>query len=51
MNIFFIKVRFFSQLKKNASAGPTALERGGGGGHIFEIMGQWPGPTINLKPW
>ena len=43
--IFFIKVRFFSN-KKDGSTGPTALESYG---PYFEIMGQCPGPTINLK--
>ena len=32
--------------KKDESTGPTALESDG---PYFEIMGQWPGPTINLK--
>ena len=44
MNIF-IKVRFFTT-KKDGSTGPTALESDG---RYFEIMGQRPGPTINLK--
>ena len=44
MNIF-IKVRFFTT-KKDGSTGPTALESDE---PYFEIMGQWLGPTINLK--
>ena len=31
---------------KDGSTGPTAVERDG---PYFEIMGQRPGPTINLK--
>ena len=38
----------FSTTKKDGSTGPTALESDGA---YFEIMGQWPGPTINLKAW
>ena len=44
MNIF-IKVSFYTT-KKDGSTGPTALESDG---PYFEIMGQWPGLTINLK--
>ena len=44
MNIFYLG-EIFSQLKMKG-AGPTALERDGPN---FVIMGQWPGPTINLK--
>ena len=44
MNIF-IKVSLFTT-KKDGSTGPTAFESDGS---YFEIMGQWPGPTINLK--
>ena len=44
MNIF-IKMRFFTT-KKDGSTWPTALESDG---PYFEIMGQWPGPTINQK--
>ena len=32
--------------KRDGSTGCTALERDG---PYFEIMGQWRGPTINLK--
>ena len=46
MNIF-IKVSFYTT-KKDGSTGPTALESDG---PYFEIMGQWPGLTINLKAW
>ena len=44
MNIF-IKVRFFTT-KKDGSTGPTAWDSDG---PYSEIMGHWPGPTINLK--
>ena len=44
MNIL-IKVRFFTTIK-DGSSGPTALESFG---PYFEIMGQLPRPTINLK--
>ena len=43
--VFFIKVRFFTT-KKDGSTEPTALESDG---PYFDMMGQWPGPTINLK--
>ena len=43
--IFLLKWDFFTT-KKHGSTGPTAL---GSDGPYFEIMGQWPGPTINLK--
>ena len=43
--IFLLKWDFFTT-KKDRSTGPTALERYG---PYFESMGQWPGPTINLK--
>ena len=42
----FIKLSFFH--KKDESTGPTALKSDG---PYFEIMRQWPGPTINLKAW
>ena len=45
--IFLLKWDFF-RTKKDGSTGPTALESDG---PYFEIMGQWPGPTINLKAW
>ena len=45
MNIL-IKVRYFNNLKKDGSIGSTALESDE---PYFEIMGQWPGSTINLK--
>ena len=41
----FIKMRFFIT-KKDGFKGPTALESDGS---YFEIMGQKPRPTINLK--
>ena len=44
--IFLLKWDIFTT-KKDGSTGPTALESDG---PYFEIMGQWPGPTINLKP-
>ena len=44
MNIF-IKMKFFTT-KKDGSTGPTSLESDGS---YFEIMGQWPRPTMNLK--
>ena len=43
--IFLLKWDFFTT-KKDGSTGPTALKSDG---PYFEIMGQWPGPTINLK--
>ena len=43
----FIKVKLFTT-KKDGSTGPTALESNR---PYFEIMGQWPGPTIDLKAW
>ena len=42
---FLLMCDFFST-KKDGSIGPTALESYG---PYFEIMGQCPGPTINLK--
>ena len=42
---FLLKWDFFTT-KKDGSTGPTALESDG---PYFEIMGQWPEPTINLK--
>ena len=42
-----LKWDFFTT-KKDGSTGPTALESDG---PYFEIMGQWPGPTTNLKAW
>ena len=45
--IFLFKLNFFAT-KKDVSTGLTALESDGS---YFEIMGQWPGPTINLKAW
>ena len=42
---FLLKWDIFTT-KKDGSTGPTALESDG---PYFEIMGQWPGPTINLK--
>ena len=45
--IFLLKWDFFTA-KMDGSTGPTALESDG---PYFEIMGQWPGPTINLKAW
>ena len=42
--IFLLKWDFFTTQKD----GSTALESDG---PFFEIMGQWPGPTINLKAW
>ena len=44
MSIFLSEI--FSQLKKDESTRPTASESDG---PYFEIMGQRPGPTINLK--
>ena len=44
--IFFLLKWDFFTTKKDASTGPTALESDG---PYFEIMGQWPRPTINLK--
>ena len=43
--IFLLKWDFFTT-KKDVSTGPSALESDE---PYFEIMGQWPGPTINLK--
>ena len=43
--IFLLNWDFFTT-KKDGSTWPTALESDG---PYFEIMGQWPGPTINLK--
>ena len=43
--IILLKWDFFTT-KKDGSTGPTFLESDG---LNFEIMGQWPGPTINLK--
>ena len=43
----FLKWDFFTT-KKDGSTGPTALKSYG---PYFEIMGQWPGPTVNLKAW
>ena len=43
--IFLLKCDFFTT-KKHGSTGPTAFESDGS---YFEIMGHWPGPTINLK--
>ena len=43
--IFLLKWDIFTT-KKDGSIGPTALESYG---PYFEIMGQWPRPTINLK--
>ena len=45
--VFLLKWDFFTT-KKDESTGSTALESYG---PYFEIMGQWPGPTINLKAW
>ena len=45
--IFSLKWDFFTT-KKDWSTGPTAYESYG---PYFEILGQWPGPTINLKAW
>ena len=45
--ILLSKWDFFTT-KKDGSTGATALESDG---PYFEIMGQWPGPTINLKAW
>ena len=48
MTIFFsLKWDYFTT-KKDGSTEPTALESDG---PYFEIMGQWPEPTINLKAW
>ena len=44
--MFFLLKRDFFTTKKDGSTGPTALESDG---PYFEIMGQWPGPTINLQ--
>ena len=43
--IFLLKRDFFTTTNVG-STGPTALESEG---PYFVIMGQWPGPTINLK--
>ena len=45
--IFLLKWDFYTT-KKDGSTGPTALESDW---PYFEIMGHWPGPTINLKAW
>ena len=45
--IYLLKWDLFTT-KKDGSTGPTALESDG---PYFEIMAQWPGPTINLKAW
>ena len=48
MNIFYYS-EVFSQLKRTVPLGPlTALESVG---PYFEIMGESPGPTINLKAY
>ena len=44
---FLLKWDYFTT-KKDGSTEPTALESDG---PYFEIMGQWPGPTLNLKAW
>ena len=44
---FYNSVIFFTT-KKDGSTGRTALESYR---PYFEIMGQWHGPTINLKAW
>ena len=47
--IFFFLLKWdFCTTKKDGSTGPSALESYG---PYFEIMGQWPRPTINLKAW
>ena len=43
--IFFLLKWDIFTTKKNGSTGPTALASDG---PYFEIMGQWPGPTINV---
>ena len=43
--MFLLKWDFFTT-KKDESTGPTALESYG---PYFEILGQWPGPTKNMK--
>ena len=43
--IFLLQWDFFTP-KKDWSTAPAALKSDG---PYFEIMGQWPGPTINLK--
>ena len=48
MTIFFLLKWDYFTTKKDGSTEPTALESDG---PYFEIMGQWPGPTINLKAW
>ena len=45
--IFLLKWDFF-KTRKDGSTGPTASESDG---PYFEIMGQRPRPTINLKAW
>ena len=45
--VFLLKWDFFTT-KTDGSTGPTAFESDG---PYFEIMGQWLGPTINLKTW
>ena len=47
VDFFLLKWDFFT-IKKDTSTRPTALESDG---QYFEIMGQWPWPTINLKAW
>ena len=44
--IFFLLKWDFFTTKKDGSTGPTALVSDG---PYFEIIGQWPGPTMNLK--
>ena len=46
--MYFLFCGDFFTTKKDESTGPTALESEG---PYFEIMGQWHGPTINLKAW
>ena len=48
MNIFY-KSKIFFTTKKDRSTGPTALKSDIG--PYFEIRGQRPEPTINLKAW
>ena len=45
--LFSLQWDFFTT-KKDGSTGPTALESDEA---YFEIVGQWPGPTIKLKTW
>ena len=44
--IFLLKWDFLQLKRMDGSTGKTALESDGS---YFETMGQWPGPTINLK--